>query len=60
MKRAIGLTGFLALSAASPALALPRLTGGIEDYFLMPFLGYVALLAAAQAGAFLRGRLGRS
>lgn len=50
MKKAALLSGvLLALAAnAAPALALPRLTDGPSDYFLMPLFGYLALIAVPQ------------
>lgn len=51
----------LALAEATPALAgMPRLTSGPLDYFLMPLLGYVSLLALARLAGLLRLRRGRS
>ncbi len=51
----------LALTATTPALAaMPRLTNGPLDYFLMPLLGYVSLLALARLEVWLRLRRGQS
>ena len=43
------------LTAATPATAVPQLTGGNFDYFLMPFLGYCSIVALAWA-FYLRRR----
>lgn len=44
----VALTGALLVGSATPLLAAPRLTNGPADYVLMPLLGYLALLVAAQ------------
>lgn len=36
------------LSATDPAFAMPQLTGGDADYFLMPFIGYCSIIGAAR------------
>jgi hypothetical protein len=60
MKKAAVLAGSLLTLAGNPssALALPRLTDGPGDYFLMPLLGYLALIALPQALALIGRGLG--
>lgn len=48
----------LVLGSASPALAVPRLMQSPADYFLMPFLGYLSIVALAQLVARLRRNQG--
>lgn len=43
------------LSVAVPVCAMPQLTGGDVDYFLMPFIGYCSIIGAARL-LHLRGR----
>ncbi|BCR03401.1 hypothetical protein DESUT3_04700 [Desulfuromonas versatilis] len=50
------LVGVQLLCSTTPLLAAPRLTQGPADYVLMPFLGYVSLVAAAQLIARCRRR----
>ena len=42
------LTTTLLFASLSPAAALPQLTGGNLDYFLMPFLGYCGIIGIAR------------
>jgi hypothetical protein len=43
------LTLLLTVSAAPALAAMPRVTGTVTDYVLMPFLGYLSLVAGAWA-----------
>lgn len=49
------LIGTLALlfSSCLSGFALPRLTQGPLDYLLMPLLGYLLIIVAAQAASIL-------
>ncbi len=60
MKKAALVSGVLLALAgnAAPALALPRLTDGPADYFLMPLFGYLVLIAVPQALVFVGKGLG--
>ena len=49
--------GLALLFLATPAAAMPRLTGGAVDYFLMPFIGYCSLIVVAQCLAASGRRL---
>jgi hypothetical protein len=48
----IGISAFLFSSWFSGSL-LPRLTHGPADYLLMPLLGYIIIILAAQAASRL-------
>ena len=56
-RKGVGLSVLLLVLGASPALALPRLTQGPGDYFLMPLLGYLALVAVPRFLVLTIGRL---
>jgi len=56
-RKGVGFFVLLFSLWATPALALPRLTQGPGDYFLMPLLGYLAIVAVPQLLVLVHGRL---